>query len=304
VSGVPRRWRVRFPSASATSTNARWGATWALSASGRCRPFSASEIVSKRTRKSLTDKFDAKVDFIRSRGGIQESEARVLKKLHWYHVRPQMIRSTCLLYFDMTCALFEGLQQSQGMILTMHYKAPPALVKFNPPGTDTYPTVGEIAAGLRTGLGIDDDSLGEALFAHLTSRLDALEATVSRVGELLFGALPELAPALPWRQLVVGLAQWKGDQLPGSFEELLAAEVKYGEADLAAWRQMAEGLQKCTGRVQLFAAFADTEDAFEPFEEQMAALDLRIDLEIQREVDLRRGKLVAQPLRPGWPTWI
>ena len=124
----------------------------------------------------------------------------------------------------------------------------------------------------------------------LSAHLDALEATVSRVRDLLFGTLPELAPRLPWRQLVVHLAQWKGEQLPDSFEVLLAAEVKYSEADLAAWRQMADGLQNVVERVEQFAAFADTEDAFEPFEELMTALDLRFDLEIQHEVDLKRGK--------------
>jgi hypothetical protein len=256
------------------------------------------EIVSKRARKSLTDKFDAKVDFICTRGHIQESEARVLKKLHWYrnelyhrdHIRPQTIRSACLLYFDMTCDLFEGLQQSQDMILTMHYKAPLALRKFSPSGTDRYPEVGEITAWLRAGLGIDDVSLREALSAHLEARLDALEATVSRARDLLFGTLPEIATTLPWRQLVVHLAQWKEEQLPGSFEELLAAEVKYSEADLANWKQMADGLQNATSRVEQFEMFADTEDAFEPFEELMATLELRINLEIEHEVDLMRGK--------------
>jgi hypothetical protein len=53
---------------------------------------------------------------------------------------------------------------------------------------------------------------------------------------------------------------------------------------------MAAGMQDVTGRLDLFAAFADTEDAFEPFEERMMALDLRLELEIQREVDVRRGK--------------
>jgi hypothetical protein len=93
-----------------------------------------------------------------------------------------------------------------------------------------------------------------------------------------------------WRQLVVHLAQWEGEELPESFDELLAAQVQYQEADLTVWRERAAGLQEVTDRRDLFAAFADIEDAFEPFEERMMALDLRIDLEIQREVDMRRGK--------------
>jgi hypothetical protein len=45
-----------------------------------------------------------------------------------------------------------------------------------------------------------------------------------------------------------------------------------------------------TARSGVFATFADIEDAFEPFEERMTALDLRIEREIEREVDLLRGK--------------
>lgn len=257
-----------------------------------------SEIVSRRARKVLADKFDPKVDFIRDRGGIQETEARVLKKLHKYrnelyhrdHIRSRTIHSACLLYFDMTCALFERLCQAPFQVATMHMQAPPELRKFSPAGTDGYPTVEEVVAGLRSGLGIDDAGLRKALANHLTARLDDLEAAVSRVEGLLFGTLPELAPSVPWRQLVVHLAQWEGEELPGSFDELLAARVPYGEADLAAFRRMAADTQDAVGRLELFAAFADTEDAFEPFEERMTALDQRLELEIQREVDTRRGK--------------
>lgn len=66
---------------------------------------------------------------------------------------------------------------------------------------------------------------------------------------------------MTWRR------QWEGEELPESFDELLAAQVRYREADLAAFRQMARDVQDVTGRLELFAAFADTEDAFEPFEE-------------------------------------
>jgi hypothetical protein len=40
----------------------------------------------------------------------------------------------------------------------------------------------------------------------------------------------------------------------------------------------------------LFAAFADIEDHFEPLEVQVNDLVERIDLDLEREVDMRRGK--------------
>jgi hypothetical protein len=205
-------------------------------------------------------------------------------------MRTETILSACLLYFDLTCTLFERLPQAQFSIVTLHMQAPPVLRKFSPAGTDGYPTVEQVAAGLRSGLGIDDAGLRKALAGHLAARLDDLDAAVSRVGGLLFGGLPEIAPSVPWRQLIVHLAQWDGEELPGSFDELLAARVRYGEDDLAVWRRMATDVQDAVGRLELFAAFADAEDAFEPFEERMMALDLRLELEVQREVDISRGK--------------
>ena len=267
----------------------------------------ASEVVPRAARRELARSFDAKVDFICDRGAIQETESRVLKKLHGYRnelyhrdrVRPETVQSACLLYFDMTCTLFERLAQSQFTIVTLHVETPPALRKFNARGTAKgYPTERQIAATLRSGLGIDEASLREALVGHLTGRLDDLDETISRAESSLFGTIAELARSGPWRQAIVHLAQWRKESLPGSIEELLAARVRYGEADLAAWRQKVAGLQEISGRQELFAAFADIEDAFEPFEELMTDLDVRIELEEQREMDLRRGKLLTV-LRSG-----
>jgi soluble cytochrome b562 len=44
----------------------------------------AREVVPRSARKTLAWSFDPKVDFIRDRGDIQETESRVLKKLHRY----------------------------------------------------------------------------------------------------------------------------------------------------------------------------------------------------------------------------
>lgn len=259
----------------------------------------AREVVPRAARKDLARSFDAKVDFIRDQGDIQETESRVLKKLHRYRnelyhrdrLRPETVRSACLMYFEITCALFEKLIQYPLTTASIHMETPPALRKFNAPdGAKGYPTEEQIADSLRSGLGIDDAGLKEALTAHLTGRLDDLDGTISRAERSLFGAIAEAALSGAWRQAIIHLAQWKEESLPGSIEELLSARVRYGEADLAAWRQQVADLQDVSDRLELFAAFADIEDAFEPFEEQMTDLDMRIDVEEQREMDLRRGK--------------
>lgn len=259
----------------------------------------AMEVVPRSVRKTLAGSFDPKVDFIRDQGDIQETESRVLKKLHRYRnelyhrdrIRPETVRSACLLYFDMTCALFERLDQYALTTMAFHMETPSALRKFVAPETGKgYPTEEQIAASLRAGLGIDDTSIKNALTTHLSGRLDDLDKTISRAERTLFGAVAKVIPSGPWRQAIVHLAQWKEESLPDSIEELLSAPVRYGEADLAAWRQHVASLQEISDKLELFAAFADIEDAFEPFEEQMTDLDVRIDLEEQREIDRRRGK--------------
>jgi hypothetical protein len=258
----------------------------------------ASEVVPRATRRVLARSFDTKVDFLRERGDIPETDSRILKKLHKYRnelyhrdrVRPETVQSACLLYFDMACTLFERLRQSQLGIVTLHMETPLALRTFNAGQAKGYPTEGQIAAALRSRLGIDDASLKEALVSHLTSRLDDLDETISRSERFLYGAVMKLAPSGPWRQATIHAAQWDKDDLPASFDELLSAPVRYGEADLAAWRQGLAGMREISGRRELFAAFADIEDAFEPFEELVTDLDVRIGLEEQREMDAQRGK--------------
>jgi hypothetical protein len=173
------------------------------------------QIVPRSLRRELAGRFDASIDFIRDRGGVQKTEARVLKKLHKYRnevyhrdrVRPQTVRTACLLYFDLTCTLFERLPQYEAMLLSFHKETPPTLLKFNAPGVvKGYPTAAQVAASLQSGLGIDDAGIKETLSAHLAARLDDLDAVVSRIQEMLFGELPQLAPAGPWRQLVIHLA--------------------------------------------------------------------------------------------------
>jgi hypothetical protein len=259
----------------------------------------ATKVVTRAVRRDLARSFDAKVDFIRDHGDMQETESRVLKKLHRYrnelyhrdHIRPETVQSACLLYFDVTCALFERLTQYTITTASGHKEAPSALRKFSARDDAAgYPTEQQIAASLRADLGIDDAGLKKILAAHLASRLDDMDETISRVEQCLFGAIAEAAPSLPWRQATIHLAQWENGDLPETIEELLAARVRYSEADLTAWRQKVADLQGVGDRLALFAAFGDIEDAFEPCEEQLTDLDVRIDHELELELDIRCGK--------------
>jgi hypothetical protein len=206
-------------------------------------------------------------------------------------MRDETLRSGCLFYFEMACSLFERLDQYVFKIVTLKMKAPPELEKYNPPGTTSgFPSEQMIAAQLRSGLGIDEETLKGTLITHLSGRLDELEANIAWTQRMLFGGLPDLMPSAPWSDGIVHLAQLHEGDLPGSLDELLNASVEYNLADLARWRQAIADLGLVDGKHELFAAFADIEDHFEKLETQMGDLVERIDIETQRKEEIRRGK--------------
>jgi hypothetical protein len=56
------------------------------------------------------------------------------------------------------------------------------------------------------------------------------------------------------------------------------------------WRRLGEKLELETNDLYAFGKFADLEEALEPVEELVTEQAVAIDHEIQRQVDLARGK--------------
>ena len=258
----------------------------------------ASEVVPKSKRKDLARSFNIKVEFLQERDRIEPREGRVLKKLHAYRnelyhrdsIRAVTIRSACLLYLDIVCSLLEKLPQS--LLHSLVDELPPVLAKYRQPEEQWgAPSANVIARQLRSGLGIDNISLKQILIAHLSSRLDELEANISHVEQALFGPHREKEPSRPWRNLVIQLAQvHENYDTPPSFKELLKLRLKYSGTSIMQWRQSVASINELNDKLDLFANFADIEDEFEPFEIQVDGLVERVDFEVQREEDLRRGK--------------
>jgi hypothetical protein len=254
--------------------------------------------IPKGKRRQLEYKFDAKIDFLQERDQIESTTARVLKKLHrhrnqLYHrdiINFVTIQSACLIYFDVVCTLLETLRLFGFRVLIP--EIPPVLAKYGAPATDWGPPgTRVITAQLRSGLGIDGESLKQTLVTHLTSRLDELESNLVRVGRTLFNPFLEKAPSPTWRELIVRLAQVHEErEAPPSFEALLKLKLPYGVADIPKWRDAVASLEPMNRQLNLFAAFADIEDEFEPFELQVDGLTERISHEVQMEEDMRRGK--------------
>jgi hypothetical protein len=205
---------------------------------------------------------------------------RVLKKLHDYrnelyhrdHLRFATIQSACLIYFELVCSLFE-----RGNDFPME-----PLVFTGPPTAGSVPSRAKIAFHLRSDLGVGKGgSLNDALVSHVTSRLDEIDSSL--------GWLSEMLPGFD-REDLIRLAQVHDEQLPDSLESLRKMKSRYAATDLRRWRSSAAVMRSIDDRLELFAAFADIEDDFEPCEVHIDRLAEQVDREIERKIDIERGK--------------
>ncbi|RCG31215.1 hypothetical protein DQ384_10765 [Sphaerisporangium album] len=245
-------------------------------------------IIPKAKVKELHRLFDSKVDFLVEKDHIAIVEGRVLKKLHRYRnelyhrdrIRAATVRSVSLLYFELACSLVErGDHWPLGEAVN---RTSPELDRFNPSGNKAWmPTASMIVSHLRSGLGLDPAGLKDVLLMHLSSRLDELEADVAWASEMLPGF---------WPDAVIRLAQVHEDGFPDSLQQLIDANLKYGAPDVQGWRQAVEDIRRHDDVLELFTAFADLEDEFEPLEVHVSGLVARLDGELQTQIDLARGK--------------
>lgn len=247
-----------------------------------------AKVISKTKRAKIERSFDAKADFLVDNGRLEQTAATVLKKLHRYRnelyhrdrIRSLTVRSAAQLYFSLAVSLFErGDKYPIGEPIIIRTMEQLDAVRR---GEDTRPKPQErvVTRNLRFGMSIDEAGLKGQLVAHLASRLDEIDAGIEWVSETL-GFPPHV---------VVNLAQVHESQLPESPRQLVTMKVDYNIQHLARWREALGGLPKLNGEIELFAAFADLEDEFEPFEQQIKGLVDRLDYEIEWEAEMMRDR--------------
>ncbi|MFC4591991.1 hypothetical protein [Sphaerisporangium corydalis] len=249
-------------------------------------------IIPKAKVKELHRLFDSKVDFLVEKDHIDVVEGRVLKKLHRYRnelyhrdrIRAVTVRSVSLLYFELACALFErGDHWPLGEAIN---RTSPELDRFSSSSKQVgMPTAGMIVSRVRADLNLDSAGLKEVLLMHLGSRLDELEGDIVSVVELfpslseLLSRFPEVPPGI-CSEPVIRLAQVYESVPLEALPQRAHAELRYGASDLERWRQAIEDMRRHDDVLELFTAFADLEDDFEPLEVQLRGLLARLDQEL------------------------
>ena len=244
--------------------------------------------------KLLRGSFPDKVDFLVAKGRLNSIEGGVVKKLHDYrtelyhhdHIRAATVHTASLLYFELACSIFE--RGKEPLIRPLREMASPAMERYRVPGDGgLMPSPATVVTHLRQDLDLDVARIKETLLTHLISRLDEMEADIAWLTETLPAYGPELVIRLA--QLLPKSSEYtsEGDFL---WNFINGDKLKYSARDLGMWRQNVENMRTLDDKLELFKEFADVENKLEPLEVFVHDLVAQIDHDIQREIDIRRGK--------------
>ena len=256
----------------------------------------ASHVVPASRQKQIRRYFGEKVKFLsEDRDRIPQASARALVHLHEYrnetqhqdHVRPESVRPAVLVLFDIATDLLVRLEP--GMTEWASDEDHTWLERYGfaerfGPCADVLR--GRISAQLRSGLRLDTTGVRDALVAHLTDRLEAMD------NELGFVAENSLVG--PDRALTLKAIQfWNADSSRRAINqgpELEAFVPPHDLCSLTRWREAVEGLSTIDDKLDMFDCFATIEDEFEPLEKMIDDTVSAIDNAIQSEIDRIRGK--------------
>jgi hypothetical protein len=140
-----------------------------------------------------------------------------------------------------------------------------------------------VASKLRAVVQIDMRAIRAAVIGHLSGRIDDLEKSIS----VIRADIPDGYDDADDVYRVVQSDWWKELLAP---DELRDQRFPVLGRTLELWRKQVRSLIEVDDRYEMYARYASIEDAFEPFERQVEALEEAIDRAVQQEIDERRGK--------------
>ena len=249
----------------------------------------SAELIPRSRQKQVNKYFGEKLKLLVEREGLQPAVASVLRHLHDYrnelqhhdHVRPESIRPAALILFDIAVDLMTTLvpgSMSFGSDDNINWLQDYGLEPI-PFGRDDLRQV--IANGLRSGLDLDVAGVREALIAHLTTRLDTMDANHAELAG--YGLDPaQLAEALRHHE------RWE-QGLPD--EPFTGTDVTPFDRlpSLPHWRSDVAVLAGLNDKLELFDRFGTLEDDLEPLENGLQEVVDMISAAGEFASDIARG---------------
>jgi len=256
------------------------------------------EPLSPKDRKTLLQKYNAKVDFLsglKKGRHLPSSIGQVLKATHryrneayhWDRVRKETIQSAVIVLFDIVTDLMLILGPG-----SMSYSSSDDWTTFckrygiEHPHQVLHDGIPTIIEALKKDMRPDVSTIAAALADHIKSRLDEMEEALnflSRDSGAGFSPQEELRRVQFWAE---------HDYVPHDRDE---AHFKHYSAPVsfetfAQWRMEGNQLREETDKFELFLAFAQIEATIEPLEEKIHEAVGQLDEAIQLAIDAARGK--------------
>lgn len=241
--------------------------------------------------KKIEKVFDEKVDFLVAREIIAPPLGSTLKKFHQYRnevyhrdkIRRQSLETATLAYFDICCDVLPKWRPIM-IRLAGPDSIPEGLKRFTE-GSGIHAGLDlpkRIAATLRSELHLDYERARRLLIEHLEDRISETEENLKFLADnfIVDLKLTDLVRLIQYEELTPDV----------TLEQVRRRKCKYSLADLDRWRTEVRALKQIHDKYQLFEAFAEVENDFEPFEGQVMEAAMELDREIQRQIDIMRGK--------------
>jgi hypothetical protein len=251
--------------------------------------------LSKSNLRSLDRDFAMKLRYLAWWGLIPSAYVPVLLRLHDYrnevyhrdHVRQQTLQTSVEIYMHLTAELLRTSRPA--LIVSTPREVTERLaerlgvetVELRRWGFEVHTL---IADRMTEGLAIDDASIADRLADNIETRLEGIEDGLELISDVSSAA---------WRRKVTSWDAMRMAQVEGPFwdeKTLNNATVPVTRAKYEAFRQQAASIRTAPNRLQAFTLFAKFEQDFEAFEKQVDELAMAADMEVQRQIDIARGK--------------
>ncbi|GIF16746.1 hypothetical protein [Actinoplanes teichomyceticus] len=260
------------------------------------------KVVSKTRRKKIDRDFNALTDYVFEHDDwpLDTEMATCIKILHRYRndayhkdkVRPDVINSAVVIYFYLVAHLLRHRES----VVWLIDAPPPGVLELL--GVEDLPDDGDLIrshSSNRYGQLMADRILHDfipdhtdisgALSNHMLGRLRGIDRNLKEIAD--FHDFPFRHPEFALRLVQCTEEEWHSNTPPDDF---WARRNPITPATLTDWQKAAGELRRVTDALEALRTFADQEAAIVTFEERASELAMRVDQQIQHDIDLARGK--------------
>lgn len=262
------------------------------------------EILEEKKKRKILKFFDEKIAFLCDTCGLIPGPAgAVLSSLHRYRnetyhrdiIRNEILRPIAILYFELVCELVTYLQQG-AISYCGEDDWSQFFMKFGLGETQykmrmlSDEDIEAILNRFRTELSINLHELRKTLQDYVINRLDETLDRLNFISDEL---------GIKSRDITLKLLQFTqtNESLQFNNRNLLLQSKEFNkytasitEEVFSNWKAKAQHFVNLNDKLDLFIAFKDVEDQFEPIEHKINDVADELDAAIQFAIDLARGK--------------